>query len=79
MFDDVLKGERDEETENSKFIADLQAIGRDLPANKDRLRSAYLGGEDRDKPRDFRDYGKTKARIEIWGALNLVEIDAGAG
>ncbi|MFA4905124.1 MAG: hypothetical protein WC645_01330 [Candidatus Margulisiibacteriota bacterium] len=75
MFDHLLAGEEAEECENSKYIADLREIGRDLTAQKEHLRRAYLGGEDRDKPRSFRDYSKIKARIEIWGALKLVEID----
>lgn len=75
MFDHLLEGEEAEKRENRKFILDLQEIGRDLLAHKERLRRVYLGGEDRIRPRNFKDYGKIKARIEIWGALKLIEID----
>jgi hypothetical protein len=75
MFDHLLAGEEAEKMENQKFITDLQEIGRDVLAQKERLRQAYLGGEERDRPRNFMEYGKIKARIEIWGALKLIEID----
>lgn len=75
MFDHLLAGEETEKKENQKFITDLQGIGRDILAHKERLRQSYLGGEERSRPRNFMEYGKIKARIEIWGALKLIEID----
>jgi hypothetical protein len=74
MFDHMLASEETEKMGNRRFIFSLREIARDPLPQKERLLVAYLGGEGREKVRDLKDYGKIKARTELWGALQLLAI-----
>jgi predicted metal-dependent hydrolase len=74
MFDHMTGSEEAEKRENRNMAADLREIARDPILHKDRLKAAYLGGEQRDRVRNLRDYGKIKARTELWAALQLLNI-----